>query len=73
MEVKQGDKTLFHIQSLEITTDGDSAFDMFVWAVNTPIRDEIIRLLEQEFDNSAMDYEAMADTCEVYKVYAEEL
>lgn len=71
MEVKNGDKTLFHIQSLEIS--GDSAFDMFVWAVNTPIRDEIIRLLEQEFDNSAMDYEAMADTCEVYKVYAEEL
>ena len=62
MEVKQGDKTLFHIQSLKITTDGDSAFDMFVWAVNTPIRDEIIRLLEQEFENAAMDYGAMADT-----------
>ena len=73
MEVKQGDKTLFHIQSLEITTDGNSAFDMFVWAVNTPIRDEIIRLLEQEFENAAMDYGAMVDTCEVYKVYAEEL
>lgn len=73
MEVKNGDKTLFHIQSLEITTDGDSAFDMFVWAVNTPIRDEIIKLLKQEFDDLEMNYEAMADTCEVYKVYAEEV
>ena len=73
MEVKKGDKTLFQIQSLEITTDGASAFDMFVWAVNTPIKSEIIELLKREFDYRDDDYEEMADSCEVYKVYAEEL
>ena len=41
MLVEQNGETLFHIQSLEIDTDG-KVFDMFIWAVNTPIRTEII-------------------------------
>lgn len=73
MEVKKDGKTLFQIQSLDIMSD-NSVFDMFVWATNTPIKSEIIKLLKDEFDDDPnQDYEAMADSCEVYKVYADEI
>lgn len=71
MKVIKNGKTLFHLQSTDI---GDSVFDMFVFATNTPIKSEIVELLKQEFDDSPdYDYENMADTFEVYMVYSEEI
>lgn len=76
MEVKRYNKVLYHIQNMNICTDG-SAFDDFVFCDHYPNDADLRKLLHLEFDGSdaltpEMEQEFLTSS-EIYKVYAEEL
>jgi len=73
MEVNFNGKTLYHIQNMNICSDG-SAFDDFVWADHYPTEADLLLIWEKEFgqdETSGLD--EFLTSSEIYKVYAEEL
>jgi len=75
-EVKRGEKTLYHIQNMNICSDG-CAFDDFVFADHFPTKDDLKTIFLSEFEGSDINTEEMLDefltSSEIYKVYAEEV
>lgn len=76
MEVKHNNKTLYHIQNMNIMTDG-SAFDDFVFADHFPNQKDLEKVFEDEFKGCGYDTPELRDefltSSEIYKVYAEEV
>lgn len=76
MEVKHNNKTLYHIQNMNIMTDG-SAFDDFVFADHFPTQKDLKKIFEIEFNGSDGATPEMLEefltSSEIYKVYAEEV
>lgn len=74
MEVKRYDKVLYHIQNLDILTDG-SADDEFVFCDHFPTKEDLGKVFDKNFGGCG--YEDMREdyinSCSVYKVYAEEV
>lgn len=71
MIVKIDDKTLYHIQNMNICSDG-SAYDMFLLTDHEPTNEELrAKFLEDYDDEEKADEFCMSS--EVYKVYAEDL
>lgn len=75
MEVKQNGKTLWHIQNLNMGSDG-AAFDCFVWSDHEPTREDLVKAHHEEFsgcDDEDYLLDEFLTSSEVYKVYAEEV
>lgn len=76
MEVKRYNKTLYHIQNMNMCTDG-SAFDEFVFCDHFPNEKDLEKLLRAEYEGSdSLTPEMLAEfltSSEIYKVYAEEI
>lgn len=75
MEVKQENKSLYHIQNMTIGTDG-YPIDFFVWCKHFPTGKDLKKIAQKEFDRCD-DIEAVVDefvcNSEIYKVYADEI
>ena len=66
-------KTLWHIQNMNICTDG-SAYDMFLWAENEPTEEELVKaFLDDYIDATPELVDEWRTSSDVYAVYAEEL
>ena len=66
-------KTLWHIQNMNICTDGN-AYDMFLWAENEPTEEELVKaFLDDYIDATPELVEEWRTSSDVYAVYAEEL
>lgn len=77
MEVKHFDKVLYHIQNMNITTDG-TTFDDFVFCDHFPNKEDLRRVYLDEFggtddENNEALLDEFLTSSEIYKVYAEEL
>ena len=73
MRVEQNDKTLWHIQNMNICSD-DSAYDMFLWAKNEPTREELEKAFREDYIDADDELvEEWLTSSDVYAVYAEEL
>ena len=73
MDVKKGMKTLWHVQNMNICSDG-TPYDMFLWAEYEPTMDEIIKVFKEDtYDWTESDIEELKSSSEIYKVYAEEI
>lgn len=75
MVTKDG-KTLYHIQNMNITSDG-TPYDLFIWCENFPTDKDIESAVRSDF-NGVEDEEYIANTVkealessEVHAVYAE--
>ena len=77
MEVKRYNKVLYHIQNMNITTDG-TAFDEFVFADHFPNKEDLRKVYVSEFGGTSDEHnkaflEEFLTSSEIYKVYAEEV
>lgn len=77
MEVKRYDKVLYHIQNMNITTDG-TAFDEFVFCDHFPNKEDLRKVYASEFGGTSDEHneallEEFLTSSEIYKVYAEEV
>lgn len=74
MEVTKDGKVLYHIQNMNICSDG-SAYDMFLFSDHFPTRKELRKKFAEDFgcdeDDSYVD--EFCTSSEIYKLYAEEL
>lgn len=72
MIVTQGNKTLWHIQNMNIASDG-TPYDMFIWSENEPTADELERYFKEDYIDAVPSLvEEWLTSSGVYKVYAEE-
>ena len=66
-------KTLWHIQNMNICTDGN-AYDMFLWSENEPTEEELVKaFLDDYIDATPELVDEWRTSSDVYAVYAEEL
>lgn len=73
MRVTKGNKVLWHIQNMNIHTDGEP-YDMFVWAENEPSPELMKRaFLEDYTDASDELINEWLTSSDVYAVYVEEV
>lgn len=77
MEVKQNGKELYHIQNLNMGSDG-YPFDTYVWCDHFPDKTDLKKAFEIEWgeiyaENNKETLNEWLTSSEVYKVYAEEL
>ena len=73
MEITQNGKTLYHIQNMNICSDG-CAFDDFVFADHFPTKADLCLVWEKEFGQENTEgLEEFLTSSEIYKVYAEEV
>ena len=73
MRVEQNDKTLWHIQNMNICSDG-GAYDMFLWAKDEPTQEDLEKAFREDYIDA--DDELVKEwltSSNVYAVYAEEL
>lgn len=74
--MNENGKTLYHIQNMNICSDG-TPFDDFVWADHFPNTADLKTIFLDEFDGSDMNTTEMLDefltSSEIYIVYAEEV
>lgn len=76
MRVKQNGKTLYHIQNLEMGSDG-YPFDTFIWCDHFPKKADLKSAYLAEyggtdFENEQNLMDEFMTSSEVYAVYAEE-
>ena len=77
MEVKKGKKTLYHIQNMNIGSDG-CPFDTFVWCEFYPRKAELKTAFLKEYEGSPLENDKdllneFLTSSEVYAVYAEDI
>ena len=73
MDVKKGMKTLWHVQNMNICSDG-SAYDMFLWSEQEPTLKEICEVFKRDYiDYDSWQLEELRTSSSIYKVYAEEI
>lgn len=71
-QVKQGYKTLYHIQNMNICSDGHP-YDMFLFSESEPTKEELEKAFREDYEASDEEVEEFLTSSEVYAVYAEEL
>lgn len=70
MKVIKNGKTLYHIQNMNILSDGEP-YDMFLWGENEPTEEELRKALEDEMDDcTEYEMEEWLTSSEIYPVYA---
>ena len=73
MRVEHDGKTLWHIQNMNICTDG-GAYDMFLWSENEPTQAELEKAFREDYIDAEDELvEEWLTSSEVYAVYAEDL
>ena len=73
MRVTKDNKTLWHIQNMNICSDGN-AYDMFLWAENEPTEEQLKQaFIDDYIDASDELINEWLTSSDVYAVYAEEL
>ena len=76
MEVTKNGKTLYHIQNMNIYTDG-TPYDEFVFCDHWPTKDDLHKLFLDTFEDNPIDSNEQLDelltSSQIYKLYAEEL
>ena len=78
MKVEQNNKTLYHIQNMNMGSDG-YPFDTYVWCDHFPTKEDLEKAFDIEYGEaysgegkqSALD--EWLTSSEVYMVYADEL
>ena len=66
-------KTLWHVQNMNICTDGN-AYDMFLWSKDEPTEEELVKaFLDDYIDATPELVDEWRTSSDVYAVYAEEL
>ena len=77
MEVKKGNKVLYHIQNMNMGSDGHP-FDTYVWCDHEPSKDDLEKVFDMEWrdgyaDDKSEALEEWLTSSEIYKLYVEEL
>lgn len=72
MEVTKDGKKLYHIQNLNICTDGEP-FDVFAFSDHFPTEKDLKELYHNEFGKDARLLDEWLTSTSIYNVYAEEL
>lgn len=77
MKVEKNNKTLYHMQNLEMGSDGHP-FDVFVWCDHSPNKADLKSAYLTEyggtdFENNQDLIDEFITSSEVYAVYAEEI
>lgn len=71
MRFLQNNKSLWHIQCMDICTDG-TAYDMFLLADHEPTKDELREQFIDDYGSGELA-EEFVKNAEVYEVYFEEI
>lgn len=70
MKVVVNGKTLWHIQNMNILSDG-TPYDMFLWGENEPTEEELRQAFADDFDEySEYEMSEWLTSSEIYPVYA---
>ena len=77
MKVEKDGKVLYHIQNLNMGSDG-YPLDTYVWCDHFPNKDDLKKAFDLEFSDgygaqSSHALEEWLTSSEIYKVYAEEV
>mgnify|MGYP007022401818 CR=1 FL=1 len=77
MEVRKGKKSLYHIQTMNMGSDG-YPFDVFVFNDHFPTKEDLLKVYKSEYGGTSWENdEALINefltSSEIYKVYAEEV
>lgn len=72
MRVEINGKTLWHVQNMNITSDG-SPFDTFVWSDHELTEDELATIIREEIDADEDTVDEFITTSDIYPVYAEDI
>ena len=77
MKVEKDDKVLYHIQNMNMSSDG-YPLDTYVWCDHFPNKDDLKKAFELEFADGYGEDEQYAleewlTSSEVYMVYADEV
>lgn len=70
MKVIVDGKTLWHIQNMNILSDGEP-YDMFLWGENEPTEEELRRAFAEDYDEySEYEMSEWLTSSNIYAVYA---
>lgn len=70
MKVVVNGKTLWHIQNMNILSDGEP-YDMFLWGENEPTEEELRRAFAEDYDEySEYEMSEWLTSSSIYAVYA---
>ena len=77
MKVEKDGKTLYHIQNMNMGSDG-YPLDTYIWSDQFPNKDDLKKAFELEFadgygENKQYALEEWLTSSEVYMVYADEI
>lgn len=72
MEVTKNGKALYHIQNMNICTDG-TPYDEFVFCDHWPTENDLKELFHNEFGHDEQMLDEFLTSSNIYEVYAEEL
>lgn len=79
MKVEKDNKTLYHIQNLNMGSDG-YPFDTYVWCDHFPNKQDLRKVFDLEWEDGCAEKEEWKATLEewltsseVYMVYADEI
>lgn len=72
-EYKRSNKTLYHIQNMNILSDGEP-YDMFLLSDHEPTSDDLREaFVEEMYDATENEIDEFLTSSRVYKVYMEEI
>lgn len=70
MKVVVNGKTLWHIQNMNILSDGEP-YDMFLWGENEPTEEELRQAFAEDYDEySEYEMSEWLTSSSIYAVYA---
>lgn len=77
MQVSKDGKTLYHIQNMNITSDG-TPYDLFIWCDHYPNTSDVAEAVSLDFEGEDEELllgyiEEAQQSSDVYAVWAEEL
>lgn len=73
MPVTEKKKKLYHIQNMNICSDG-TPYDLFVWCDHFPNKEDLKKAIESDLDDvTENEIDEFQTSSGVYEVYAEEL
>lgn len=72
MPYEKDGKTLYHIQNLNICSDGEP-FDVFVLSGHFPTKDDLRELYSREFPDDDSYLDEFLTSSNIYNVFVEEL
>lgn len=69
MRVEKDGKTLWHIQNMNICSDG-TPYDMFLWSENEPTKEELRKAFAEDYgEDEGCEMNEWLTSSDVYAVY----